>query len=205
MSARATNRCSGPHRRRRTRCVRCRPACASARTAGGSCPDTRRPGCGDSGGCTSHEPRSTTSAPSPRRAAGRRSRAHSISPAPADRPRRCARCAPSSDRPSRDTPAADRACGSLPTKSAPARARRELLVVDAQPLHRRFDHALLIRLVVDDEVFAITLAADLQALDVAAQRAHAERVERRDRAAWSPSANRRANRRGWPSPTPPCS
>ena len=57
---------------------------------------------------------------------------------------------------------------------------RQLLVVDAQASHRGLDHALLVRLVIDHEILAVSLAADLQRLDIAAQQAHAERVEGRD-------------------------
>src|SRR5271157_6083708 len=45
---------------------------------------------------------------------------------------------------------------------------------------RGLHHALLVGLVVDDEVLTITFAADLQGFDIAAQHAHAEGVKGRD-------------------------
>ncbi len=66
-------------------------------------------------------------------------------------------------------------------------ARRELLVVDAEALHHRLDHRLLVALVVDHEFFRMAdrrlprrSRGNLQSFNVASQNAHAERMKRRD-------------------------
>src|ERR1019366_3900637 len=59
-------------------------------------------------------------------------------------------------------------------------ARRQLLVVDAKPAHGGLHYVLLVGLVINDEIFAITFAADLQGVNIATQQAHAKRVEGRD-------------------------
>ena len=53
-------------------------------------------------------------------------------------------------------------------------------VVDAETLDGRLHHLLLIALVVDDKILGITLAIDLQGLNIASQHAHAEGVKRAD-------------------------
>jgi hypothetical protein len=55
--------------------------------------------------------------------------------------------------------------------------RRDLFVVHAQPPQRRLHDHLLVGLVVDDEILGETLAVDLQRVNVAPQRPHAEGVE----------------------------
>ena len=74
-----------------------------------------------------------------------------------------------------------------PRNAAQNGARRELLVVEAEPLHHAFDHRLLVALVVDDKVFRMTdrrlarnARRDAHRFDVAAQHAHAKRMEGRD-------------------------
>ena len=71
-----------------------------------------------------------------------------------------------------------------PGNTAENGARRELLVVEAEPLHHSFDHGLLIALVIDDKVLGVTdrrLARNARpnthGLNVAPQHPHAERVE----------------------------
>ncbi len=59
-------------------------------------------------------------------------------------------------------------------------ARGELLGVDSHALHDLLDDALLIVFVEDREVACKSLAYRFQSLDVAAQDAHAERMERGD-------------------------
>src|ERR1019366_2544874 len=56
-------------------------------------------------------------------------------------------------------------------------ARRQLFVIDAQTAHGGLHDVLLVGLVIDDEIFAITFAADLQRVDVATEQAHAKRME----------------------------
>ena len=66
-------------------------------------------------------------------------------------------------------------------------ARRELLVVEAEPPHDALDHRQLIGFVVDDEILGVAgrLSAgssrrDLQRFDVTSQQAHAKRMEGRN-------------------------
>jgi hypothetical protein len=71
-----------------------------------------------------------------------------------------------------------------PRDAAKDDARGELLVVETEALHDAFDHGLLVALIVDDEFFCVPdwrLArggrGNLQGFNVAAQDAHAERME----------------------------
>ena len=80
-----------------------------------------------------------------------------------------------------------------PGDAAQHGARRELLGVEPHAPHDLLDNALLIVLVEDGEGAREALAAHLERFNVAAQDAHAKRVEGGRSAAWPARSGRAAD------------
>ena len=91
-----------------------------------------------------------------------------------------------------------------PGDAAENGARRELLGVEAHAAHDLLDDALLVVFIVDGEGACEAVVADLEGLDVAAQDAHAERVEGGRSEAWRGRSGREGGRRARPFRWRPC-